>query len=79
VTITIDGTGKVLIARARFVESLGWTECAGDGFTLALDDGTVLGHYDGPLCPETAIAMFEDGDLVVEDGGSNEEREPTDP
>lgn len=79
VTITIDSTDQVLIARANFVESLGWTDCAGDGFTLTLDDGTVLGHYDGALCPETAIAMFEDGTFVVEDGGSNEEREPTDP
>ncbi|GIG21652.1 hypothetical protein Cch01nite_23760 [Cellulomonas chitinilytica] len=65
VTVSIEGTDKVLVVEPSSDATLGESGCIGTGIVVTRGDGSVAAAFDGATCPETAVAIRGDWSVLV--------------
>jgi hypothetical protein len=67
VTIAIEGTDEVHVLKANSGDEGDERRCVGTGVVVTGEDGSVLGEFDGPICPSTSITVKADQTVEVSD------------
>ncbi|MGY4645344.1 hypothetical protein [Cellulomonas sp. URHB0016] len=67
VTVTIEGSDRVLVVGPSSDVAMTQRGCIGSGIVVTREDGTVVAELDGGACPSTAVAIRGDWTVLVSD------------